>query len=442
MKNFTLAIICVFIGTILSAQDYEISFTAEGESSTIDSILVENITQGTSLSMPGSSVLHLIGNLDAEIYKSGETKLSIYPNPMFEETKIRFNNPVSGDVSIKIYDIIGRLVISNFQELLHGEHIFKLSGLGQGTYILQIISGRSVISAKLISRSTRGSKPAITYMSDKQPVERNKLITNNKNLVQMQYNPGDILNITCFSDIFITVLSHIAINNQVLAVKFISCVDADGNPHAIVEIGDQIWMAENLKYLPEVFPPDDKSEGEPRYYVYGYNGTNVAEAKASDYYKMYGVLYNWTGASAGSQSSNENPSGVQGVCPEGWHLPSDLEWQQLEIYLGMNPDDGPLFGSNRGTNEASKLAGEHDLWTSGELINDQWFSSTAFKAIPAGANFDIGFSGSGIIATWHSATLTATVNQAIDRYMIFDKTELGKYGVTGKVGRSIRCVRN
>jgi uncharacterized protein (TIGR02145 family) len=86
----------------------------------------------------------------------------------------------------------------------------------------------------------------------------------------------------------------------------------DGNVYNWVQIGDQVWMAENLAYLPSVNRVDDGSEDATGsyYYVYGYDGTNVAEAKATTNYTTYGVLYNWTAAMDGSVSSTANPSGV------------------------------------------------------------------------------------------------------------------------------------
>src|SRR5574344_844768 len=112
--------------------------------------------------------------------------------------------------------------------------------------------------------------------------------------------------------------------------------DRDNKVYKWVKIGDQVWMAENLAYLPSVNMVADGSEDAAGsyYYVYGYDGTNVAEAKATDNYATYGVLYNWTAAMNGEASSTTNPSGIQGVCPAGWHLPSDAEWTELTDYLG------------------------------------------------------------------------------------------------------------
>lgn len=108
----------------------------------------------------------------------------------------------------------------------------------------------------------------------------------------------------------------------------------DGKTYKTVKIGEQIWFAENLAYLPSVNSPSDASKEEMKYYVYGYYGEDVAEAKATENYQNLGVLYNWLAAGGSKDSSlDDNPSGIQGACPEGWHLPSEAEWQILYQYV-------------------------------------------------------------------------------------------------------------
>lgn len=94
----------------------------------------------------------------------------------------------------------------------------------------------------------------------------------------------------------------------------------DGNVYQVISIGKQVWMAENLKYLPAVTAPQEGSRTLPYYYVYGYDGTNVNEAKTTKNYRTYGVLYNW-------------PAAIN-ACPTGWHLPSYDEWRDLIHFLG------------------------------------------------------------------------------------------------------------
>ena len=79
-------------------------------------------------------------------------------------------------------------------------------------------------------------------------------------------------------------------------------------------------MTENMAYLPEVSPPSSFSETEAHYYVYGYNGNDAAQAKSTNNYLQYGVLYNWEAARIS--------------CPPGWHLPGNWEYNSLERLLG------------------------------------------------------------------------------------------------------------
>ena len=110
----------------------------------------------------------------------------------------------------------------------------------------------------------------------------------------------------------------------------------DGQYYSGVMIGTQCWMSRNLAYLPEVSPSSEGSDSSPYYYVYGYEGYRVKDALKTDNYLTYGVLYNWPAAMNGEPESNAVPSGVRGICPDGWHLPSDAEWKILTDYLGSS----------------------------------------------------------------------------------------------------------
>jgi len=96
--------------------------------------------------------------------------------------------------------------------------------------------------------------------------------------------------------------------------------DYDGNIYQTVTIGTQVWMRENLKSL-------HYSDGTPINEVWSYNNS---EAEAA----VYGRIYSWNAAMKGASSSDLIPSGVQGVCPTGWHLPSSSEWRILTDRYG------------------------------------------------------------------------------------------------------------
>lgn len=109
----------------------------------------------------------------------------------------------------------------------------------------------------------------------------------------------------------------------------------DQSRYNFVQIGSQEWMAENLKFYPQndtISFPSFGSATNPHYYVYNYN-ENLNDAEALQTFILGGTLYNWAAAFAGDAGSDTNPSGVRGICPEGWHLPSEAEWNQLRTFL-------------------------------------------------------------------------------------------------------------
>jgi len=204
----------------------------------------------------------------------------------------------------------------------------------------------------------------------------------------------------------------------------------DNNHYDVVKIGNQVWMAENLAYLPSVNMVADGSEDAAGsyYYVYGYNGTNVADAKATANYTTYGVLYNWTAAMDGEASSTTNPSGIQGVCPTGWHLPSDAEWTELTDYLG---------GTSVAGGKLKETGTTH--WTS---PNTGATNETGFTALPGGFRYLNGsFNYVGYYGFWWSAT-ESNATDAWRRDMSYDLSDVFRNVNYEDLGFSVRCVRD
>jgi uncharacterized protein (TIGR02145 family) len=206
----------------------------------------------------------------------------------------------------------------------------------------------------------------------------------------------------------------------------------DGNTYNWVKIGDQVWMAENLAYLPSVSPPSEGSDTETYYYVYDYYGTSVTEAKATDNYSTYGVLYNWPAALT--------------ACPTGWHLPNDSEWTQLENYLadnGYNYDETIGGGRNR----IAKSMAATSLWNTSSVTgaignNLSANNSSGFSALPGGYRDDDGyFNVIGYLSDWWSSTEGST-NLAWTRSMSYNASDVYQSYFYKDYGFSIRCVRD
>jgi len=142
---------------------------------------------------------------------------------------------------------------------------------------------------------------------------------------------------------------------------------------------------------------------------------------------------------AGAASSDNNPSGVQGICPDGWHLPSDAEWKQLEMQLGMSPEDANKEGG-RGTDEGGQLKENGTThWTT---PNTGATNSSGFTALPGGLlqygnNFILIEDG----GYWWTST-KKTDSDIYVRSMGYNKSTVYRIALNGDFGFSVRCVRN
>lgn len=204
--------------------------------------------------------------------------------------------------------------------------------------------------------------------------------------------------------------SNPKIINYDFACGFDSVVDPrNGLKYKTTQIGKQCWFAENLKYLPEVFPPSDLSQNENRYYVYNYDGSSIVEAQNTSQYKSYGVLYNAVSAAA--------------ACPEadGWYLPDENDWQGLLNYSGGNNIAG--------------VALKEKGFTHWNEPNTGALNTFGFNARPGG-KLDITeyFGGQGDIAYFWAGTETTFG-------MHHNSTMVTQFWYTQFSSNSIRCIK-
>lgn len=203
----------------------------------------------------------------------------------------------------------------------------------------------------------------------------------------------------------------------------------DQKQYKWVAIGTQTWMAENLAWLPAVSPPLAGSDTIPYYYVFRYVGSNTADARAWEYYSDFGVFYNWSAAMNGADSSNAVPSGVQGACPDGWHMPSDGEWDILVNLLGGEYSAGKAMKSKKGWNKYESSTGNGD-------------NSSGFNALAAGSRHNGGsFFNLGFNALFWSSTGYGKYS-AWYRYLGYFHNGVYRYHSNKMYGFSVRCVKD
>jgi len=226
--------------------------------------------------------------------------------------------------------------------------------------------------------------------------------------------------------------------------KLGTIVDYDGNRYHTKKLGDQWWMVNNLKttYYSDgteirLVESDTVWEAlgyEDKAYCYYNNGENSEE-------QTYGALYTWAAVMNGNPSSDRIPSGVQGVCPDGWHVPSDSEWKELEMYLGMSAAATDSMGL-RGSNQGSKLASSASFWKDGYLESDPAFGTSGFHAQPGGGRrYDGSFGHKGDNANFWTATEHSIV-RAGGRHIYSSYSSVHRYKNIKSDGFSVRCVKD
>ncbi|GBU22895.1 hypothetical protein R80B4_02808 [Fibrobacteres bacterium R8-0-B4] len=194
-----------------------------------------------------------------------------------------------------------------------------------------------------------------------------------------------------------------------------SSLGCGGRPCRAVKIGGQTWTAENLNYK----PPKGNS------WCYGDADSNCAK---------YGRLYDWNTAMGGAPSSSKNPSGARGVCPAGWHVPSNAEWKTLLDLVGVFEN-----GVKNGINDAGDKLKSSTGW---RYKHGDGADEYGFSAIAAGRRNDDGnFGGEGIEAAWWAAT-GCDGSEAYDWNMGTAYSSLTKKTRDKEAGLPVRCVKD
>ncbi len=198
--------------------------------------------------------------------------------------------------------------------------------------------------------------------------------------------------------------------------------DKEGNVYKTIRLGDQIWMAENLRALKY----HDESDI-PSVRVYADKEENAKE---------YGRLYTWDAVMRGGADKDGN---VQGPCPRGWRVPTDNDWKELEEYIGV--PSGELNNiAWRGTIEGGMLKETGtEFW---EAPNTEASNTTLFAA-KGGGHYNVGLGYTG----WHLQALFWTATQAQptsawNRTLRSAGGEIGRYEANTDQMLSVRCIKN
>ena len=218
---------------------------------------------------------------------------------------------------------------------------------------------------------------------------------------------------------------------------FESAIYFDGYTYDLVAIGDQCWFAENLRnehYANGDAIPGDLSDGDwssttsGAVTVYGEGTSTVNNGSDDEVSNLadYGRLYNWYAV-----------YDARGLCPSGWHVPTDGEWMMMEMALGMSESEAYSVGW-RGTDQGTQMKSSPEDSPSWDGTN-----TSGFSGLPGGYRYSDGdFHFEGSLGYFWASSPDGAYNWAWHRTLGSGSTGVIKYDRPRRAGLSVRCVRD
>ena len=456
MKTKTLLSVLAFgliLNTFSQTLTIELTFTAEnsGQYVPLDSILIENLTQGgdTALYAPDTVlVLNYITSI-SDNEAIGENTFSVsqnYPNPFKEKTEVNLYLPEKEHIKITVRDILGRELAHYENTLKQGNHSFAFYSGNQKYYLLTVTGKQSSQTIKMLNATINtayAGKCKIIYNGHEdnligfksQRLRRVAPALAEKAINGFGFSMGDELKYTAYSDIGERTITDSPSGNQTYIFQFsngepcpgIPTVTYEGQVYNTVLIGSQCWLKENLNVGTMVNGSQNQQNNSTiEKYCYG----NVPAKCVT-----YGGLYQWD-----EMMQYTTTQGVQGICPPGWHLPTDEEWKILEGTVDSQyPVGDPEWDDTgwRGYDAGLKLRSESG-WNMGGNGTDEF----GFTALPGGSHgsggsfFSLSYSG----LLWSSTEYSGTL--AWHRYLGYGFDQVYRERPYKTDGRSVRCLKN
>lgn len=220
----------------------------------------------------------------------------------------------------------------------------------------------------------------------------------------------------------------------------VSVQDVDGNLYGTVLIGSQCWMKENMRAVhfadgSSVTLSDTVSYEIPYCYFPNNDSTTFA---------TYGLLYNWAAATNRSTALYALNNTVQGICPDGWHLPTNDDWNVLTTFLATQPACVCGAESKNIAKSLASTSGWAPVMMSGTVCcvgqNQGNNNASGFGALPAGI-YRNKMADFGSCACFWSATPSS--NGMNTQSLFGESTQLSAYSdESGASGFSVRCLKN
>lgn len=443
-RLFLIAIVCVH-SFLAPAQNnpYELSFTAVIDQSfvTLDSIWVQNRSRAcdTILVYPDTMLSMMIVGLSPYPQKDKPNFLSLnYPNPFIDQTTFSVNLPSKGDISLLVHNLHGQKITSYNAHLEAGKHHFTFFPGQDDWYIVTAISSNGSQSIKMNSLSSgSGLKTKLVKVNESAYKSSDKNPAKDANF---EFADGDTLLFVGYASFIAGTLESGILDNPDADHSYtfqfatnIPCPETptltyEGQVYNTIQILSQCWLKENLN-VGTMIPGIENMED---------NGTIEKYCYENDTAKctLWGGLYQWH-----EMMQYQATAGVQGICPTGWHIPTDEEWKVVEGAIDSQYGMGDAEWDGwqmRGLDVGHKIKSQSG-WESGFNGNN----SLGFTLKPGGFRYfnDGSFQHAGYHANLWSSSPHVNEYKWF-RFIIGYLIEGYRNSTPRENGYSVRCIKD
>lgn len=432
-----LSILAVVLIVSAYGQNLELTFTAIEDSTNVqlDSIKVMNRTQGvdTMLYWPDTVlILYHVGICDKFDENSNFVINQNYPNPVVDQTMINFRIPEKGDVKLTITDVMGRQVISTKRILEKGYHEFSFKPGNSEIYFFTVSLKEVSQSIKIINAGL-GGYCSLNYMGSREARLQTKSTVATQ---EFSFILGDKLLYIGNSDTMQSGMLDTPEESQTYTFQFATNIPCPGTPtveyegqiYNTIQIFSQCWLKENLNVGMMILGAEDMTDNDT-IEKYCYNNEMDSCIK-------YGGLYQWN-----EIMQYTTQQGVQGICPPGWHIPTDEEWKVLEGAVDGQYSIGDVTWDIEGFSRGFDV-GKNLKSTSGWNGNGNGTDLFSFSSLPGGYRFYGGtFNEIGKYGFWWTATESISTDAWL-RYPRYNYDKVDRVHRGKGIGDSIRCVKD
>jgi uncharacterized protein (TIGR02145 family) len=427
---------------MLSAQrpGLELSFSAIDSLAYVqhDSIKVINRSQesDTTLYWP-DTVLYLNYPVGISSFQNMEAEFILnqnYPNPAIDKTFISFYLPEKDKVRIRILDIQGRVIETSEKSHERGHHQYIFRPGSNGVYFFNATYRNQTKSIKIINLTNRNdSHYFLRYngINGDQAVRKD-----HSDSRSFYYAPGDtLLLVACYDTLESgmldspagdsTYIFQFAYNIPCIGLPWISYA---GNTYHTVQIFNQCWLNRNLSVGSVISGSLEMKDNDTiEQYCYDDNVENCY---------AYGGLYQW------DEMMNYNPQeGNQGICPDGWHIPTDEEIKLLsgavDSEYGIGDTVWDIGFNYRGFDAGYNLRSD-DGWYGGYNGCDIY----GFATLPCGRRIWDGQYNTLTTVSWIWSSTTHNTHYGWYKEAHYMMDNLGRYYTSKRDGLGVRCLKD